>query len=187
MSKLSEMIATLCPNGVEYKKIKDVYTRLRGTPITATQMKEIGRKGAVPHLIISGPLGDRIVILPPLALQSDYGVAVVDLDLPEARCLPVHGEDGLDPELHVSVLVPLEYIPHQDEVVVIGILRETDGDVVVECPVSVFGILVGIPLEIRIRDEYCRVLDYEMRPDEQFEIHPAILGTNVRILSLEPD
>ena len=41
MSKLSELIAQLCPGGVEFKKIKDVYTRLKGTPITAGKMKEI--------------------------------------------------------------------------------------------------------------------------------------------------
>lgn len=41
MSKLVELMNELCPNGVEYKKIKDEYTRLRGTPITAAKMKEI--------------------------------------------------------------------------------------------------------------------------------------------------
>lgn len=41
MSKLDELIAQLCPDGVEYKKIKDVYIRLKGTPITAGKMKEI--------------------------------------------------------------------------------------------------------------------------------------------------
>lgn len=41
MSKLDELIAELCPNGVGYKKIKDVYVRLKGTSITAGKMKEI--------------------------------------------------------------------------------------------------------------------------------------------------
>lgn len=41
MRKLDALIAELCPNGVEYKKIRDVYTRLKGTPITAGKMKEI--------------------------------------------------------------------------------------------------------------------------------------------------
>ena len=41
MSKLSELIAQLCPDGVEFKPIKEVYTRLKGTPITAGKMKEI--------------------------------------------------------------------------------------------------------------------------------------------------
>lgn len=41
MSKLNELIHKLCPDGVEYKKIKDVFQRLRGTPITAGKMKEI--------------------------------------------------------------------------------------------------------------------------------------------------
>ena len=54
MSKLSEMIATLCPNGVEYKKIKDAYTRLRGTSITATQMKAIGCKDGEIRIFAGG-------------------------------------------------------------------------------------------------------------------------------------
>ena len=41
MSKLDELIKTLCPDGVEYKKIKNIYTRIKGTPITAGKMKEI--------------------------------------------------------------------------------------------------------------------------------------------------
>lgn len=41
MSKLDELIQELCPDGVEYKPIKDVYKRLKGTPITAGKMKEI--------------------------------------------------------------------------------------------------------------------------------------------------
>ena len=41
MSKLDELISELCPDGVEFKTIKEVYTRLKGTPITAGKMKEI--------------------------------------------------------------------------------------------------------------------------------------------------
>ena len=36
-----EELNKLCPDGVEYKKIKQVYKRLKGTPITAGKMKEI--------------------------------------------------------------------------------------------------------------------------------------------------
>ena len=41
MSRLEELIKEHCPDGVTYKKIKDVYKRLKGTPITAGKMKEI--------------------------------------------------------------------------------------------------------------------------------------------------
>ena len=41
MSRLEELVKELCPVGVNFKKIKDVYTRIKGTPITATKMKEI--------------------------------------------------------------------------------------------------------------------------------------------------
>ena len=45
MSRLEELIQQLCPNGVEYKAIKEEYQRLKGTPITATKMKEIAHDG----------------------------------------------------------------------------------------------------------------------------------------------
>ena len=41
MSELERLIQELCPNGVEFKKIKEVYKRIKGTPITAGKMKEI--------------------------------------------------------------------------------------------------------------------------------------------------
>lgn len=43
MSKLEELIQEFCPDGVEFKPIKEVYQRLKGTPITAGKMKEIQR------------------------------------------------------------------------------------------------------------------------------------------------
>ena len=43
MSRLDELIQELCPNGVAFKPIKEVYQRLKGTPITAAKMKEIER------------------------------------------------------------------------------------------------------------------------------------------------
>ena len=44
MSKLEELIQKYCPDGVEYHKVKEVYKRLKGTPITAGKMKEIVEK-----------------------------------------------------------------------------------------------------------------------------------------------
>lgn len=41
MTKLEELINELCPDGVEYVKIKDYFIRLKGTSITAAKMKEI--------------------------------------------------------------------------------------------------------------------------------------------------
>lgn len=41
MSRLDELIQEYCPDGVEFKPIKEVYQRLKGTPITAAKMKEI--------------------------------------------------------------------------------------------------------------------------------------------------
>ena len=40
-SKLEELIQKYCPEGVEYRTVKSVYQRLKGTPITAAKMKEI--------------------------------------------------------------------------------------------------------------------------------------------------
>ena len=41
MTKLEKLIQELCPNGVKHCKIKDIYKRVKGTPITAGKMKEI--------------------------------------------------------------------------------------------------------------------------------------------------
>ena len=41
MNKIDELIAELSPNGIPFKKVKEAYTRLKGTPITAGKMKEI--------------------------------------------------------------------------------------------------------------------------------------------------
>ena len=40
-SVIKEMTKRLCPNGIEYKTLGEVFTRIRGTPITATKMREI--------------------------------------------------------------------------------------------------------------------------------------------------
>lgn len=54
MSKLEQLIAELCPDGVEYKKIKEVYKRLRGTPITAEKMKQIDNPDGDIRIIAGG-------------------------------------------------------------------------------------------------------------------------------------
>ena len=41
MSHLQDLINQYCPDGVEFRAIKEIYKRLRGTAITATKMREI--------------------------------------------------------------------------------------------------------------------------------------------------
>ncbi len=41
MINLERILQELCPDGVEFKPIKEVYQRVKGTPITAAKMKEI--------------------------------------------------------------------------------------------------------------------------------------------------
>lgn len=53
-SRLEDLIAELCPNGVEYKKIKDVYLRIKGTPITASKMKEIASEDGEVRIFAGG-------------------------------------------------------------------------------------------------------------------------------------
>ncbi|MFD2388241.1 restriction endonuclease subunit S [Enterococcus rivorum] len=54
MSKLEELIEELCPDGVEYKKVKDCFTRLKGTSITAGKMKEIENKNGEIKIFAGG-------------------------------------------------------------------------------------------------------------------------------------
>ena len=41
MTKLVKLILELCPDGGEFRKVKEVYQRIKGPPITAGKMKEI--------------------------------------------------------------------------------------------------------------------------------------------------
>ena len=41
MNRINELIKEYCPDGVPFQKVKDVYTRVKGTTITARKMKEI--------------------------------------------------------------------------------------------------------------------------------------------------
>lgn len=54
MSKIDELIQKFCPNGVEYKMIKDVYARIKGTPVTATKMKEIASEDGEIRIFAGG-------------------------------------------------------------------------------------------------------------------------------------
>lgn len=54
MSKLNKLIQELCPNGVEYRKLGDCFTRLKGTPITAAKMKEIESKDGNVRIFAGG-------------------------------------------------------------------------------------------------------------------------------------
>lgn len=53
-SRLEELIAELCPNGVEYKKVKDTYLHIKGTPITASKMKEIASEDGEVRIFAGG-------------------------------------------------------------------------------------------------------------------------------------
>lgn len=54
MSKLNDLINELCPTGVSFKKIKDIYKRIKGTPITAGKMKEIAKEGGEIRIFAGG-------------------------------------------------------------------------------------------------------------------------------------
>lgn len=51
---ISSFIESLCPDGVNYVPLKDIFTRLKGTPITATQMKEIATPQGDVHIFAGG-------------------------------------------------------------------------------------------------------------------------------------
>ena len=53
-SKINRLLKTLCPDGVEYRRIKDIFTRLRGTPITAGKMKEIANANGKVRIYAGG-------------------------------------------------------------------------------------------------------------------------------------
>ena len=54
MNRLDELIKKFCPDGVDFEKIKDVYKRLKGTPITAGKMKEIEKPNGEIRIFAGG-------------------------------------------------------------------------------------------------------------------------------------
>lgn len=92
MSKLEELIQELCPDGVEYKKIKEVYKRIKGTPITAAKMKEIADDNGDVKIFAGGKTivyafekdipNANITRIPAVLVQSRGVIDVVYYDLP---------------------------------------------------------------------------------------------------------
>ena len=92
MSKLEELIKELCPKGVELKKIKDVYSRLKGTPITATKMKEIANRNGKIKVFAGGKTvinaneedipNANIIKVPAVLVQSRGLIDVIYYDRP---------------------------------------------------------------------------------------------------------
>ena len=54
MNRLEKLIQELCPDGVEYKRVKEVFKRLKGTPITAAKMKEIATQDGEIRIFAGG-------------------------------------------------------------------------------------------------------------------------------------
>ena len=92
MSKLEELIQQYCPDGVEYKKVKDVYKRLKGTPITAGKMKEIATPDGSVRVFAGGKTvidaneedipNANITRVPAVLVQSRGVIDVVYYDKP---------------------------------------------------------------------------------------------------------
>lgn len=92
MSRLDELIQELCPDGVDFHKIKDVYTRLKGTPITASKMKEIANEDGDIRIFAGGKTvidafeddipKANITRVPAVLVQSRGVVDVVYYDKP---------------------------------------------------------------------------------------------------------
>lgn len=92
MSKLEELVQQLCPDGVEFKTIKEVYTRLRGTSITASEMKDIASKDGEIRIFAGGKTivdaheedipNANITKVPAVLVQSRGVIDVIYYDKP---------------------------------------------------------------------------------------------------------
>ena len=92
MSKLEELIWKHCPDGVEYKTIKDTFVRIKGTPITATKMKEIANEDGDVRIYAGGKTvvnafekdipNANITKVPAVLVQSRGVIDVVYYDKP---------------------------------------------------------------------------------------------------------
>lgn len=92
MSRLQELIQELCPDGVEYKKLGEIYQRLRGTAITAAKMKEIASKEGDIRIFAGGKTAinakecdipnANIIRVPAVLVQSRGIIDVIYYDKP---------------------------------------------------------------------------------------------------------
>ncbi len=92
MSRLDDLIQQLCPSGIEYKKVKNVYKRLRGTPITAAEMKKIATPDGEIKIFAGGKtvinakaqdiFGNNIIRVPAVLVQSRGIIDVVYYEKP---------------------------------------------------------------------------------------------------------
>ena len=98
MSRLDELIQELCPDGVEFMPIKDVYQRLKGTPITAAKMKEIENANGDIRVFAGGKTvinafeddipNANITRVPAVLVQSRGVIDVVYYDKPSYNVKP---------------------------------------------------------------------------------------------------
>ena len=92
MSKLEELIQRYCPDGVEFYKVKEKYKRLKGTPITASKMKEIATPSGPIKIFAGGKTiidaneedipNANITRVPAVLVQSRGVIDVVYYDKP---------------------------------------------------------------------------------------------------------
>ena len=54
MSKIFDLINELCPNGVEFRELGEIFQRIKGTNITANKMKEIEVHGGDIRIFAGG-------------------------------------------------------------------------------------------------------------------------------------
>lgn len=92
MNRVERLLQELCPEGVEYRKLGEVYDRLKGTPITATKMKNIESKTGEIRIFAGGKTvinaketdipNANITRVPAVLVQSRGLIDVVYYDKP---------------------------------------------------------------------------------------------------------
>ena len=92
MNKIEQMLQELCPEGVEYRRIGDVFVRLKGTPITAAKMKEINNPNGEIKIFAGGKTvinaneddieNANIMYVPSVIVQSRGVIDVIYCDQP---------------------------------------------------------------------------------------------------------
>lgn len=92
MNRIERMLQELCPEGVEYRRIGDIFVRLKGTPITATKMKEINNPNGEIKIFAGGKTvinaneddieNANIIRVPSVIVQSRGVIDVIYYDQP---------------------------------------------------------------------------------------------------------
>ena len=114
MSRIDELLKEYCPNGVEYKPVSSVSKRIKGSPVTAGQMKDMAVLGGNIRIFAGGQTqidtdaahtaGFNIINTPSVLVKSRGIIDVVYYDKPFTFKQEMWAYQGIDSVIDTKFL-----------------------------------------------------------------------------------